>query len=96
MAQKKVRTLSRHCANDYWCKLCDTIEHAAQSGNTGRMYEGIKTAFGPQIIKTAPIKFNDGQPISDRKLQLKRWTEYYLELYSTKNTITREALNTIP
>ena len=60
------------------------------------MYEGIKTAFGPQTIKTAPIKSKDGLPISDRNMQLKRWTEHYLELYSTENTITQEALNNIP
>ena len=60
------------------------------------MYEGIKTAFGPQAMKTAPIKSKDGLPISDSKMQLKRWTEHYLELYSTENTITQEALNNIP
>lgn len=60
------------------------------------MYEGIKAAFGPQTIKTAPIKSKDGHPISDGKLQLTRWTEHYLELYSTKNIITDEALNSIP
>ena len=96
LARKKVKTLSRYCANDFWCKLCDSIERAAQSGNIGRMYEGIKAAFGPQTIKTAPIKSKDGHPISDGKLQLKRWTEHYLELYSTKNIITDEALNSIP
>ena len=95
-ARKRVKTLSRHCANDYWCKLCDTIERAAQSGNTGRMYEGIKTAFGPQTIKTAPLRSKDGLPITDSKMQLKRWAEHYLELYSTQNSITEEALNNIP
>ena len=95
-ARKKAKALCRHCANSYWLELCNNIEQASNSGNTGRMYEGIKKALGPQKIKTAPIKSKEGVPISDSKQQLKRWTEHYLELYSTKNNITEEALHNIP
>ena len=94
-ARKRAKALCRHCANTYWRELCDSIEHAAQVGNIARMYEGIKTAFGPQTIRTAPFKSKSGIAITDSKLQLKRWTEHYLELYSTENNITEEALQSI-
>ena len=95
-ARKKAKGLCRHFANVYWNQLCDSIEQAAQTGNVARMYQGIKTAFGPQTIKTANLKSKSGLPITDSKSQMKRWTEHYLELYSTQNTITDEALKNIP
>ena len=60
------------------------------------MYEGIKTATGPTSIKAAPLKSKTGEVITDQSMQLQRWVEHYLELYSTQNIITDTALSALP
>ena len=47
------------------------------------------------IKKTAPLKTKSGEVITDSNKQMERWVEHYLELYSTENTITDQALDTI-
>ena len=46
--------------------------------------------------KTAHLKSKDGNIITDRNQQMDRWVEHYLELYSTENTISEDALNNTP
>ena len=50
---------------------------------------------GPTIKKTAPLKTKLGEVINDYNKNMERWEEHYLDLYSTENTITDEALDTI-
>ncbi|KAI8519655.1 hypothetical protein Bbelb_029120 [Branchiostoma belcheri] len=95
-AKARCQKLARQCANEYWVKLCSSIEHASQTGNVRAMYEGIKQATGPNIKKTAPLKSKSGETITDRKNQMDRWVEHYLELYSTENTVTEVAINSTP
>ena len=45
--------------------------------------------------KIAPLKSKTGEIITDGKKQMERWVEHYLELYSTKNIVSEEALNSI-
>ena len=59
------------------------------------MYNGIKKATGPTIKQTALVKTKSGEVITDSNKQMERWVEHYVELYSTENTITNEALDTI-
>ena len=33
--------------------------------------------------------------ITDERKQMERWVEHYLELYSTENTVSEEALDSI-
>ena len=59
------------------------------------MYVGIKQATDPNVKKIAPLKSKTGEIITDWKKQMERWVEHYLELYSTENTVSEEALNSI-
>ena len=86
---------ARCCANDYWIKLSQRIQADADFGNTGGMYEGIKEATGPTITKSVPLKTKSGENITDKKEQMERWVEHYLELYSTQNVVTDAALDAI-
>ena len=94
-ARRKSQQLARRCANEYWMKLSSSIEEASNTGNARGMYEGIKQATGPNMKKIAPLKSKTGEIITDRKKQMERWVEHYLELYSTENTVSEEALNSI-
>ncbi len=96
-AHNSAKKISCKCANDYWLKLCSDIHTSADCGNTWTMYEGMKKAFGPSVIKTAPLKSTSGDVIKDCSKQMERWAEYYQELYSTENAITDTAIeNTMP
>ena len=95
VARNKAQQTARHCANNYWLQLCQSIQTSSDTGNIRGMYDGIKKATSPTIKKTAPLKTKSGEVITDSNKQMERWVEHYLELYSTDNTITDEALDTI-
>ena len=60
------------------------------------MYEGMKKAFGPSIVKTAPLKSTSGEIITDRAKQIERWAEHYQELYSRETTVTERGIENTP
>ena len=59
------------------------------------MYAGIKQATGKPVKKAAPLKSKTGKVITAQDKQLERWVECYLDLYSTTNTVSQEALDAI-
>ena len=93
--RSKCQQTARRCANDYWLQLSRRIQSAADKGNTGSMYAGIKEATGPSDTKSVPLKTKTGESITDQRQQMARWVEHYLELYATQNVVTEAALNAI-
>ncbi|CAE1276208.1 unnamed protein product [Acanthosepion pharaonis] len=65
----KAYKTARHCANEYWTELSETIQTAAITGNIRGMYDGIKTAMGPVQNKTALLKSTTGEVIVDKEQQ---------------------------
>ena len=94
-ARNKAQQTARHCANNYWLQLCQSIQTSSDTGNIRSMYDVIKKATVPTITKTAPLKTKSGEVITDSNKQMERWVEHYLELYSKENAITDKALDTI-
>jgi len=94
-ARNDVQKAVRICVNEFWTDLCSTIQQAADTGNIKGMYEGIKKATGPRVIKTAPLKSKTGEIITDKAKQLERWVEHYSELYSRENFVHQSALDGI-
>ena len=70
--RKKTQQQARCCANEYWMKLCSSIEESSNTGNARGMYEGIKQAIGPNVKKIAPLKSKTGEIITDRRKQMER------------------------
>nr|XP_032827065.1 uncharacterized protein LOC116952123 [Petromyzon marinus] len=71
-ARSAAQTTARRCANNYWVNLSSRIQLASDTGNIRAMYEGIKTAFGPNIKRTAPLKSSTGAIITDKQEQMAR------------------------
>ena len=94
-ARSKAQQTARRCANNYWLKLSSTIQVASDTGDIRGMYEGIKQATGPTIRKTAPLKSKSGEVITDSSKQMEKWAEHYMELYTTENAVSEEALSDI-
>lgn len=90
-ARHDAQRTARRCSNDYWLKLCDSIQLSADCGNLRGMYDGIKKAFGPTVNKFAPLKSTTGVTITDRNKQMERWAEHYQEFYLRENVVTAAA-----
>ena len=95
-ARSKAQQTAHRSANEYWQNLYSKTQLSAGCGHAKGMYEGIKTATGPTSVKTAPFQSKTGEVITDQSMQLQRWVEHYLELYSTQNIVTDTALNALP
>ena len=91
-ARGDAQHIARQCANNYWQNLCQDIQRSANCGNVRAMYEGMKKAFGPSAIKTAPLKSSSGEVITNRAKQMERWAEHYTELYSRETVVTDKAV----
>ncbi|KAI0208445.1 hypothetical protein LSAT2_006872 [Lamellibrachia satsuma] len=65
-ARSIAQRTARRCANDYWLKLCESIQNSADCGNIRGMYDGIKKAVGPTVRKMAPLKSTSGEMLTDR------------------------------
>ena len=64
VAKSKAQRTTRRCANDYFQSTAK-IQTASDCGHARRMYEGIKTATDPTNVKTAPLKANSGEVITN-------------------------------
>ena len=95
-ARSEAQKIARECANKYWNDLSHKIQNCADTGNIQGMYRGLKQAFGPSSIKSAPIKTKTGEIITERGQQMKRWAEHYEDLFSTIKVTTEEALSGVP
>ncbi|KAJ2944193.1 hypothetical protein O0L34_g18171 [Tuta absoluta] len=91
-AKSEVQRISRNCANEYWVRLCQSIQQCRDSGDFRGMYQGIKRAIGPTKRKRAAIKDLDGNPIADKNKELTRWAQHYSNLYSQEIAIHPDAL----
>ncbi|KAG7305186.1 hypothetical protein JYU34_009222 [Plutella xylostella] len=91
-AKSEVQRVSRNCANEYWSKLCQSIQKCRDTGDLRGMYQGIKRAIGPTKRKRAAIKDLDGNPIADKNEELTRWAQHYSNLYSQEVDIHPDAL----
>ena len=92
-ARSIAQRTARRCANDYWLKLCESIQNSADCGNVRGMYDGIKKSVGSTVRKMVPLKSTSGDMITDRDKQMERWVEHYSELYSRERVVTNGALN---
>ena len=52
VARNKAQQTARHCANNYWLQLCQSIQTSSDTGNIRGMYDGIKKATSPTIKRT--------------------------------------------
>lgn len=71
-ARNDARGIARHCTNDYWLNLCQSIQLSANYSNICAMFDSMKKAFSPSAIKIASLKSASGDIITDRGKQMER------------------------
>ena len=57
---------ARQALDLYYVGLSEDIKTAAKTGNLKSMYAGIKTAIGPTIKKTVPLRSKDGVTLTKK------------------------------
>ncbi|XP_049869331.1 uncharacterized protein LOC126369082 [Pectinophora gossypiella] len=72
--KEKVRALK----DKWWVDKANEIQLYADTNQSGRFFESLKTVFGPRILKTAPMYSKDKtQRFTDQKDVLARWAEHF-------------------
>ena len=88
-ARNKAPQTARHCANNYWLQLCQSIHTSSDTGNIRSMYDGIKKATGPTTKKTAPLKAKSGEVITDSNKQMERWVKTTLSCCTPQKILSQ-------
>ena len=76
-------------------KFCAEIQSAADTGNSRRMFEGIKKAIRPTQSKSATLKTPTGETITDKSRLMECWVEHYREIYGGTNSVSPSVLDSI-
>ena len=91
----RFRRAARKCATEFWLNASAGIQAAADKRDTKSVYEGIRKAVGPTKKSTSPLLSETGEILHSRNEQLSRWVKHFSLLYSTQNTVTNYALNSM-
>ena len=94
--RRRVQRESKACANKYWNDVCQSIQRAADMGDTKKMYEGITKATGPVKKKIAPLKGAHGNLTNYKSKQIERWVEHYGNLNGEESEIDIDKMEQLP
>ena len=79
-ANREVKRSIKKDKKDYVEELDSQAEIAAGQGNLKDLYLTTKKLAGKSQTTDKPVKDKDGNPLTTREEQLKRWTEHFREL----------------
>ena len=96
IARADLQQAARQAANLYWQNLCQSIQDASDRGDARALYRGLKAVFGPRVSKIAPLQSLSGELFTDRSMQMSRWVEHYLELYSVDTNVAPAVFGSLP
>lgn len=83
--------------NNWWIEKARQMQHLADTNETQKFYDAVKTAFGPTHHPVNPIKAKDGTTlIKDHAGILKRWSEHLSELLNHINPTDRTIIDQLP
>jgi len=95
--RSKAQRELRHMENSWWTQKAAEIQMLADTNDTQRFYEALKTIFGPTQHAVHPVKSKDGSKvIKDHEGILSRWAEHLRELLNCVNPTDPTLLDLIP
>jgi len=75
--RNKVQTNLRQMENKWWIQKAEEIQRFADTNDTQKFYEALKTIYGPTQHAVHPVKYKDGtKVIKDHEGILSRWAEH--------------------
>jgi len=96
-AKQKVQIELRHMKDKWLKQKADEIQDYADSHNSKRFYQAVRTLYGPQPADTSPLLSEDGTKlITDKSGILDRWAEHFESVLNMPSTISDEAINRLP
>ena len=70
-------------AKENWIdEQCQSIEDNLKKNNSKKAYQLVKDLTSTKKVRTSTIQNKDGKSLTEDQDILKRWTEYYSELYN--------------
>ncbi|XP_051638488.1 uncharacterized protein LOC127468897 [Manacus candei] len=92
LACSKLQQKLRDIQNKWWIDLAEKTQLCADNGDHRRLYEALKTAYGPTYQVQSPLLSTDGQTLlTDKTSILNRWSEHFQTLFKTPE-LREEAL----
>jgi len=75
--RNNVQTELRQMENKWWTQKAEEIQHFADTNDTQKFYEALKTIYGPTQHAVDPVKSKDGtKVIKDHEGILSHWAEH--------------------
>ena len=93
MVQAKLREMQ-----DSWLTAkAEEIQQYADSNDSKRFYDALKTIYGPQSSGTSPLLSADGTTLlTDKTAILDRWAEHFNNVLNRPSSINAEAIARMP
>lgn len=77
----------REIENSWWIQKAAEIQGYADSNNSHRFYDAIKSIYGPQRKNLVPVKGRDGTLLKDSNEIIARWSEHFSSLLNLINPV---------
>ena len=94
---KTVQTRLRDMQDSWLRKKVDEIQSFADRKEMKKLFDALKTVYGPQGSGTTPLLSADGTNLlTDKEAILKRWAEHFDGVLNRPSSINDEAINRLP
>ena len=94
---KTVQTRFRDIQDSWLRKKADEIQSFADRKDMKKIFDALKTVYGPQSSGTTPLLSADGTSLlTDKEAILKRWAEHFDGVLNRPSSINDEAINRLP
>ena len=79
--QRELKSKVRELKNHWWTTTALELQHLANTKQTGKFFESIRTIFGPRLKKTSPIYSSDkSRRLTEHDEVMNRWAEHFSEV----------------
>lgn len=95
--KSKVQAKLREMQDSWLSNKADEIQKYADSNNSKRFYDALKTIYGPQSSGTSPLLSADGTTLlTEKKAILERWADHFNNVLNMPSSINDEAIARMP
>lgn len=79
--QQELKIKVRQLKDNWWIRKSEELQWLADTNQTAKFFEGLKSVFGPRTRKTAPLYSRDKtKRLTDPEEVLLRWAEHFNEV----------------
>eukprot|EP00745_Piridium_sociabile_P040226 TRINITY_DN767_c0_g1_i3.p1 TRINITY_DN767_c0_g1~~TRINITY_DN767_c0_g1_i3.p1 ORF type:complete len:1045 (-),score=247.16 TRINITY_DN767_c0_g1_i3:182-3316(-) len=94
--RNKVQRELRQMEDKWWEAKAAELQQYAEEHNTKKLFDGLKTVYGPSSNAMAPVRSTDGTLLTERSDIVQRWTDHFSQLLNRPSQIDQQAIQDIP